>query len=218
MSGNLAANQPSYIICECCDTVYHKQVIQRNEVAICTRCENVLYRSGSANPQEWLALTIAAAVVFLIINVSPLFKLSLFSLSNEITLLEAATYMLQDSTLVIGSVAILVIFIIPALQICLLLWLLTFASFGRQAPWFIPIMHLLRHVRLWSMTEVFMLGLLVSIIKLSGDMQIKILPGTYMLAIFTVLITLIAKRSIVWLWDALPTLDKQNIFSKMAVL
>jgi paraquat-inducible protein A len=54
------------------------------------------------------------------------------------------------------------------------------------------------------MTDVFLLGVLVAIVKLSGMLQVIPGPGTYATLALTFLITLIAKRDMRSLWVWLP--------------
>jgi paraquat-inducible protein A len=83
-------------------------------------------------------------------------------------------------------------FILPLLQIGLLLWLLTFASVGRRAPGFRRALVALHHSRPWSMTEVFLLGALVAIVKLSGWVHVTPGIGIWALAGLIVLLTILS--------------------------
>ena len=64
-------------------------------------------------------------------------------------------------------------------------------------------MRVLHWIRPWSMTEVFLLGVLVAIVKLSGMLNVIAGPGTYATVVLTVLITVLAKRDVRTLWGRL---------------
>jgi paraquat-inducible protein A len=192
------------IVCEHCDSVFRRRELEANEVARCARCDAVLYRASRLDIEALFALTIAAAIVFVIANVSPVIRISVNGLHNEANMLQAIGALSQGPSLIVGIVAAMTLFVIPLLQIAVLGWVLFFARVDRRAPGFAFAMRVLRHVRPWSMTEVFLLGVLVAIVKLSGMLDVIAAPGTWATIALTVLITIIAKRDVRTLWDRLP--------------
>ena len=89
---------------------------------------------------------------------------------------------------------------VPFLQIALLGWVLAFARFDRRAPGFDVSMRLLHGLRPWSMVEVCLLGALVSIVKLSGYLEVVPGVGIWALAALSILLPLIASRDTHQLW------------------
>jgi len=200
-SASVAASQSLLTVCEYCDAVYRTHVPRRGQVARCRLCGGVLARGSSLRPRELLALTLAAAIVFVIANLSPVMRISFGGLHNEVTAWGAVMSMMQGSSVIVGIVAGMTIIVVPALQIALLGWVLLFAARGRRAPGFAFAMRGLQRIRPWSMTEVFMLAVLVAIVKLSGMLHVTAGAGTYATLALTFLITLIAKRDLRPLWD-----------------
>jgi paraquat-inducible protein A len=84
-------------------------------------------------------------------------------------------------------------FLIPALQIALLFWVLLFARAGHRPPGFGPIMKLLHRMRPWSMTEVFLLGALVAIVKLANWVPITPGAGIWAIAALTAVLALLGR-------------------------
>lgn len=194
---------PALVVCEHCDSVYRKHDLDVDEIARCGRCRAVLYRASRLDIGHLLALTLAAAIVFVIANASPVIRITVGGMHNEANLLQAISALSQGSALIVGFVAGATLFGVPLLQIALLGWVLMFARAGRRAPGFGVAMRVLHWIRPWSMTEVFLLGVLVAIVKLSGMLNVIAGPGTYATVALTVLITLIAKRDVRTLWERL---------------
>ncbi|RIX42608.1 MAG: paraquat-inducible protein A [Rhodocyclales bacterium GT-UBC] len=192
---------PHWVICEHCDSVYRRIALQAGQAARCPRCLAPLYRASRLDAQRWLALTIAAGIVFLIANLCPLVRISLQGLHNEATLWQSAAALAQGPVALIALPAALSIIVVPFLQIVLLGWVLAFACRRRRAPGFAPALRLLGLLRPWSMVEVCLLGILVAIIKLSGFLEVAPGPGIWAMAVLMVLITLIANRDVHWLWE-----------------
>lgn len=197
-------SHPALVVCEYCDSVWRRSALADDEIARCGCCGAVLYRASRLDLDQLLALTLAAAIVFAIANVSPVIRIAVSGLHNEANLLQSVAALSHGSGFIVGLVAAATLFVVPLLQIVLLGWVLLFARAHRRAPGFAFAMRWLQRIRPWSMTEVFLLGVLVAIVKLSAMLSVIAGPGTYATVVLTGLITLIAKRDIRTLWDKLP--------------
>jgi paraquat-inducible protein A len=189
------------IVCEHCDSVYRRHPLAQGEVARCDRCAAILYRACCLDVDHWLALTLAAAIVFVIANVCPVIHISLRGLHNETTLWESAIVLAQGPITLIAVPFALSIIVVPFVQISLLVWVLSHARTGRRAPGFAWTMRLLAALRPWSMVEVCLLGILVAVIKLSHFLQVTPGAGLWATAGLMALIPLIANQDIQRLWE-----------------
>jgi paraquat-inducible protein A len=138
------------------------------------------------------ALAVTAAVLFLIANSYPLMAIELGGMQTEATVWGAALLMLHGWAAFPAAVIALSMFILPLLQIGLLLWVLAFARFGRRAPCFRGLVVTLHRSRPWSMTEVFLLGALVAIVKLSSWIHVAPGIGIWALASLTALLAILS--------------------------
>jgi len=192
------------IICEHCDSVYRRAPLARRQTAHCLRCGALLERARLLDADQLLALTLAAAILFLFANAFPIMQIGLQGLSNEATLWGTVEALAHGRITPIALVAGLSIIFAPALQIILLAWVLVHARNGQIAPGFCACMRALEHLRPWSMLEVCLLGILVAIIKLGGMVDVHPGIGLWAMAILTILILLIAGRDVRdGLWDDL---------------
>ncbi len=191
------------IICEHCDSLYESLPLEKGETSSCKRCGAVLGRAPRLNLEQLLALTIAAAVLFVFANIFPVISISMKGLSNEVTLWASVEALAQGRIALIALVAGLSIILAPMLQIILLFWVLAHACKGVVAPGFKLCMRTLEHLRPWSMLEVCMLGILVAIVKLSGMLDVHAGVGLWAMAMLMVLIILIAGKNTRRLWSEL---------------
>lgn len=192
------------IICEHCDSVYRRPALTRRQTAHCLRCGALLERARFLNADQLLALTLAAAILFLFANAFPIMQIGMQGLSNEATLWGTVEALARGRITPIALVAGLSIIFAPALQIILLSWILVYARGGQIAPGFSACMRALEHLRPWSMLEVCLLGILVAIIKLGGMVDVHPGIGLWAMAVLTILILLIAGRNVRdGLWDEL---------------
>ncbi|MCL2895104.1 paraquat-inducible protein A [Brenneria tiliae] len=192
---------PDLVICRHCDSVYHRRTLAAGAEARCRRCGLTLYRANPVPLDRWLALTMTAAIAFMIANLCPILQVSLYGLRNEVTLWQCVAALSHGATLPLAVCAFLLLMLVPGLQILLLGWVLVFARRGRTAPGFIPAMKMLRRLRPWSMIEVGMLGLMVAAVKLAGFLQVASGAGCWALAALMFLIAIICRQDTHALWE-----------------
>jgi paraquat-inducible protein A len=195
---------PDLVICEHCDAVYQRRALVKGQVASCTTCTAIVYQAHKLNVHERLALSVTAAVAFLIANICPVITINLHGLESHTTMWQAALALAQGDAAPIAVPTAAVAVLVPFLQIAILIWVLLFARLGQRAPGFAPAMKLLHILRPWSMVEVCMLGILVAVIKLSSLVQVYPGAGIWATAGLMILMTLIAGRDVSQLWGLTP--------------
>ena len=181
------------VICRDCDAVYRAVPLHRGDVALCRRCGAVLARHLSVNVDSGLALVCAAAIFFTIANLTPILSIEIAGMQTRANVWFAVRS-LQEGWISLAAFGLaFTTFLIPALQIALVFWVLLFARTGRRAPSFGPIMKLLHQMRPWSMSEVFLLGALVAIVKLAKWVPISAGPGIWAIAALTAVLALLGR-------------------------
>src|SRR5260370_8830902 len=81
-------------VCPHCDAVHRAVVLGRHEVAACVGCGRVVARHHSLSVDQLLALTVAAALLFLIANSYPLMTIEVGGMQTEATGWCAALFMI----------------------------------------------------------------------------------------------------------------------------
>jgi paraquat-inducible protein A len=163
------------------------------EVAYCSRCDAVLSRRHRMEVGQFLAIAITAAILFVIANVTPVLAIELGGMHTEANVWTAALSMERGWMFWAAIVLALTTFLVPMLQIALLLWVLSFASVQRRAPARRIALVILHRLRPWSMTEVFLLGALVAIVKLSAWVQVVPGDGIWALGGLTILLAILGR-------------------------
>jgi paraquat-inducible protein A len=163
------------IACRECDLLHREISLPSGGEAHCRRCDAMLYRSSPGTFDNTLAFALAAAVLFVLANVYPLLGIEMKGNPNVTNLSGAAHYLWDHDMRLISTLVGITAIIIPALEIALIIYLLLPLRF-RIIPAGVPlIMRVLQGIRPWGMVEVFMLGILVSIVKLRDTSTI--IPG-----------------------------------------
>jgi paraquat-inducible protein A len=94
--------------------------------------------------------------------------------------------------------------LVPATQIILLLWVLMYARLSQRAPGFRQVMLALTALRSWNMLEVFLLGAVIAIVKLTGRLEALPAVGLFALGGLSLLLIGITGRDLPLLWEKLP--------------
>ena len=192
------------LICEHCDTVYRRRKLVRGDVARCARCHAVLERHHGLSVNVMLALVLTAMIVFVQANMWPIVTLGLNGQLSGATLWGTIIVMWQQQAQVVAVLAAGTLFFFPLLKMFLLGWLLWFGRLGRRAPGFVPMMVTLHYLQPWTMSEVFVLGALVAIVKAHLYFDVVADPGIYAYAALTLLITIFAGVDLRQLWELTP--------------
>ena len=186
---NRALPDRSLVGCPHCDLLQRLPEIRPGESARCPRCNEELWHRREDPLRRPLALTIAAALLYVVANSVPMLGLTVLGREAFTTVFGGARHLWNAGW---ESVAVLVLFtavVAPGLQIGMMLAILIGARRERPRRW---VGTLLRHysaISTWSMIEVMILGVLVALIKIAE--LAKVIPG---LALFVLgaLIFLIA--------------------------
>lgn len=174
-------------------------------MALCRRCEAVLARHFGVDVEGGLALVSAAAIFFAIANLTPILSIDIGGVKTEANIWFAVRSLQQGWISLAALGLALTTFLVPAMQIALLFWVLLFARFGRRPPGFAPVMRLLHRMRPWSMTEVFLLGALVAIVKLANWVPIAAGAGIWAMAVLTALLAFLGRCDPASWWIIAPT-------------
>jgi paraquat-inducible protein A len=193
-----------YCICEDCDTVYRLPELRVREVARCARCGAVIARHHRFSTDALAALIFAALIVFVEGNIWPVVTLGLNGKESSATLWGMILLVWHDHSQVVAAITAATLFFFPLFNMLTLGWLLWFARRGERAPGFRRLMVALHYLGPWTMSEVFVLGALVAMVKAKAYFDVTPDPGIYAYGVLTVLITIFAGIDVRRLWDSVP--------------
>lgn len=190
------------IACHECDMLFRKPLHVRERVATCSRCgANLTALQGAGAALDRVcALTLAALIVFCIAQAFPVIGLRANGMTSEATLWGAVHSLWTGN---MGVVAIMVFcssILFPLIELLALLYLLVPLRLGKRPPHFDTTLRVVQLVRPWGMVEVFMLGVLVTIVKMVSMAEVIAGPGLFALAALTVMLGILAAFDPRGLW------------------
>jgi len=181
------------VACHECDQLHQRQSLPTGAAAVCSRCGAVLYRHRANSIERSLSLYFTALVLLLLTISFPFMDISLSGQTQQTHLFSGIRLLFQEGYWPLAGLVLLTIIIIPLVQISGYLSLLWPLHRGRR---FIRGAHLFRWMRAmrpWSMIEVYVLGVLVSLVKLAN--YATIIPGTALYSLGALMLVLAAAAS-----------------------
>ena len=165
----------SLIACRECDLLQREIVLPPGGTACCCRCGAILHRSKPDSLDRTLAFTVGAAVLFILANVFPVVGLEAQGNRTSTTLFGTVRTLHDQGMTSVAVLVFVTTILMPMLDIGAMLYMLLPIRLG-VVPKGLPAMfRLIQTVRPWGMVEVFMLGTLVSLAKLSHIAAVR--PG-----------------------------------------
>ncbi|MBJ9984870.1 paraquat-inducible protein A [Acinetobacter sp. S40] len=187
--------------CEECDALYRKVKLERGERAYCHCCGAELYRQVKPF-NTLLALVITALIIFIVANSFPIVSVELNGNISQTTLLGAALTMFHIDRGFVGVLILITTFIVPLTDLLLLTYIFGSVSIFKTRPKYLtPALRTIYVFRTWGMVEVFLIGVLVTLVKLMG--MVVVIPGIalWAFAILSLLLVYIASVKVKDIWD-----------------
>ncbi|WP_409440139.1 PqiA/YebS family transporter subunit [Psychromonas sp. GE-S-Ul-11] len=199
------------ISCEECGLVVAIPELHENQKAHCPRCEHLLIQKIAFPHQKAVAFA-SACLVMLTLSISfPFMSFSVQGLTQEIHLLQAAQMLGEYQNTLLAFLLLSTVIILPGLYISLMLYLYFKAT--KQPPTTMShkprkviknLCKLLFMIEPWLMVDVFLLGVLVSLVKIASLAEISLGYSFFTFCIYAVLVVkcvAIVDKS--WLWQQL---------------
>jgi paraquat-inducible protein A len=167
--------------CRECDALQREVELPDRAAAECVRCGAELYRNRPGTLDLSVAVLIGAATLFFVANVYPLVSLDAQGFHTTTTLFGTAHALYETGEPSLAALVFMTTILFPAAEIVAMLYLTASLRLGRVPPSMPVLVRTIDAVRPWGMISVFMLGALVSMVRLT---QIAtVIPGVALYAL-----------------------------------
>ncbi len=197
------------LLCHECDLLIENQDICEACKLQCPRCGHVLYTQKHNTISHSLAYTITALICFYPAVTEPIMILNMSGLSQQQSLINGSLTLLQDQYYAVAILTFLSSFLVPLFRLLLLCYVtlgITVNYYHNSMIWSFRLFHEMEE---WGMLEVYMLGIIVSVVKLLSMAEIQ--PGFGLWAYAALLLMSILSTTSLnphEVWDIL--LDNKN--------
>ena len=169
----------------------------------CARCDGALHLRKPESLQRTWALTAAAALLYLPANLLPVLRVQSFDGDQQSTIISGVIQFWQDKDYPVAAIIFTASIMIPVLKLLSLVWLTIMAQNGYKPRRQTQLYRITEFIGRWSMTDVFVVAILVGVVQLGSVMSIE--PGAGAVAFAgVVILTMLAALSFDprLIWDA----------------
>ncbi len=200
--------QHKYIACLYCDLLIESRELDKGQRALCPRCQQVLYYDKK-NITTSLALLVTALIIYLPAILLPFLSMQAGGQTHKISLLGSLSEITDGSSFYLAITVFVLVMFLPLVKFLGMLLILLSLLSKRLHLLNVSIIRRILQLASWSMVEVYLIGVVVTLVKLSSIADIGFLSGFYVflfLMIIDALISLTLPRKRIW----------QSIISKQA--
>ncbi len=172
-----------------CDLLVSVADVAEGQRAACPRCGHVLTSLSEDGHNRSLAFALAAVVLLLMSNAFPFLELKASGLEKVMTLPNSAVELYRDGYTTLAVLVLGPIIGIPSLMLVTLMALLVPLRKRRAVPWLVPAGRFFFFLNPWSMVEVFLIGVLVSLVKIGAMATVVIGISFYSYVAFAICFT-----------------------------
>jgi paraquat-inducible protein A len=195
---------PDLMACPECDLLHRVERLPRGESAACRRCGAFLRRGTTPSLDTPLTITFIALLLFGVANAFPLLVLQLHGSIQFASIPGCVNALVTLGWPWLAAILITTVVLAPPVYLAGLAYVLIQARRKHATRGTMRIFRIVQEFHPWGMTGVFLLGILVSFVKLKDMATVLPGPSIYALAAFTVamaaLVTSLEPASV---WDAL---------------
>lgn len=180
------------IACHECDLLQRQPLIAHHCNVLCGRCGAVLFRNIPDSVNRTIALALAGLILFIVANVYPFLSFEVGNQATQTTLFTGVRALYAQGIWALAALVFFTSILAPLIQLLLMLYIFIPIKMDSAALYTKAAFRLLNTIRDWNMIEVFMIGILVALVKLTK--MATIVPGVAMWS-FVALIFLVTGAS-----------------------
>ena len=175
--------------CHDCGQVLVLPKMPDKTIARCFRCNAKLFCKNPDSIDKTLALAFTALILFFIANIYPFLAMRIQGFVQETNLITGIATLYNQGMPGVALVVLMTTLVIPLFQIAGLIYICLPMKLG-YLPWkTAQVFRLICNMQPWGMIEIYMLGILISMVKLAK--MATIIPGFASIA-FMILICILA--------------------------
>lgn len=195
------------IACHSCDLLVNVASLKHGESAYCPRCGCFLTRYRNDAYDRVLAFASAGLVFLVLANSYPFLSFASNGLESVMTLRQTPGALWANGMPEVAALVAAFIIVIPAAVLLMMLAVCIPLNQGRYHPWMVPLAKGIFMGHNWSMVEVFIIGVIVSLVKIAAMATVVIGLSFWAYAAFTICFTV-----------AVASLDRYQCWERIEAL
>lgn len=172
---------PDYSIhftaCPDCDLLLHRREPPPGYSLVCPRCGRKIGRNAAASIAKVLALSITGLLLYLPAMLLPLMTFKSFGFSGSANILESILNFYRNDYYFVAFMVLLSAVVFP-LVLLTTIFIISLNLQIKRYPGYLPaLLRTYLHLEEWAMIEVYLIGILVTVIKMADTSEIEYQSG-----------------------------------------
>jgi len=191
----------AFAACPDCDLLLPRVEAPVGYSAVCPRCGRKLSKGSQGSIAKVLALSIAGLLMYLPAVSLPLMTLNAFGFSDSANILESILNFYRNDYYLVALMVLLSAIVFPLLLLTTIFLISLQLQLGRYPAYLAGLFRTHLHLEEWAMVEVYLLGIMVTIIKMGHNSDIQYHAGIFCftgLVLLTLAIATVIDRDLFW--------------------
>ena len=199
----------SLVACHECDLLVERIQLDADQHAHCPRCNALLYLGKKDPIKRTLVVSISGLLMVYPAYFLPLMEMEALGISSRTSIINTVMPLVNDTYWIAALSLFLFAILFPVLLLALSFWIALHLMLKQYPPYLIPMQRVFQGLIDWGMPEVYVLGIIVSLVKLLDDFTVIIGTGLFSFCIMmfcSLLVTTTVSKQLFW-----DTLGRANV-------
>ena len=191
----------SLMACHECDLLVQRVTLEPNQHAHCPRCNALLHLSRKDPIVRTLIVSLSGLLMIYPAYFLPLMEMGTLGLTSETSIIETVIPLLNSTYLIPAISLLLFTIIFPVLLLGLGFWISAHLYIKQYPSYLVPMLRLFEWLIRWVMPEVYVIGIIVSLVKLLDDFSVIVGTGfiSFCILMFcSILVTTTVCKNLFW--------------------
>ena len=171
--------RPRARACAACGALQLGAAIGSHQALHCAVCDSTLERRAGRSLEVAFACALATLLLLIAANTQTFLTTAVFGVSRQSQLLSSVTGIVGEGYPELGFAIGLFAIVFPLLHFGLLVAALATLRLGRRPHWLGRVLRAALSLRTWAMADVFLVGLVVSVARMRGELSVEIDAGAW---------------------------------------
>lgn len=173
------SHTPPLQLCSGCDLLLAYVDPPPGHTVRCPRCGKRLHKWKTNSINKTLAISLTGLLLYLPANFMPLLTFDVLGMNTSTSLFASTLSMFQQGQYIVGFMVILCGFLFPLTLLSLIAALSLALAGGWKKAWMAHFLRYIHHLREWAMPDIYLIGIFVTIIKMSHIAEIEFNVGFF---------------------------------------
>lgn len=154
------------VACHDCDLLFPTPRLRMNEKARCPRCGAILFERKGHSLDYSLALALTSFFLFVLANLNTLMRMNIGGRVQSGAIISGVRELYEQGFWELAGLVFVVTILAPLVKILCIFYVLAPLKLNVRLPGAVRVFRVFETLHPWAMTEVYMLGILVAMVKL----------------------------------------------------